>query len=60
MSINDYPIGAQTQPAEPIGPMELHNLTIPVFGRAITVERMTISAGLAQWLAPLVLAELSP
>ena len=60
MSINDYPIGAQTTPAEPIGPVEMHNLTIPVFGRTVTVERMTIPAGLAQWLAPLVLAELSP
>ena len=49
------PITATT-PAEPTGLVELHNLTIPVFGRAITVERMTIPAGLVQWLAPLVLA----
>ena len=58
MSTNDYPIGNQATPAEPIGPVELHNLTIPVFGRAITVERMTIPAGLVQWLAPLVLGRL--
>ena len=60
MSTNDYPIGTQTQPAEPIGPVELHNLAIPLLGRTLTVERVTIPTGLVQWLAPLVLAELSP
>ena len=56
MSTNDYPIGTQTQPAEPIGPVEMHNLAIPLLGRTLTVERVTIPAGLVQWLAPLVLA----
>ena len=60
MSTNDYPIGNQATPAEPIGPVEMHDLTIPVFGRTVTVERMTIPARLVQWLAPLVFAELSP
>ena len=46
--------------AEPIGPMELHVVSIPLLGRTLTVERVTIPAGLVQWLAPLVLAELSP
>ena len=45
--------------AEPIGPMELHVVSIPLLGRTLTVERVTIPAGLVQWLAPLVLAELS-
>ena len=60
MSINDYPIGNQATPAEPIGPVEMHNLAIPLLGRTLTVERVTIPAGLVQWIAPLVLAELSP
>ena len=58
--VNSLPPITAAPSAEPIGPMELHNLAIPLLGRTLTIERMTIPAGLAQWLAPLVLAELSP
>ena len=60
MSTNDYPIGTQTQPAEPIGPVEMHNLAIPLLGRTLTIERMTIPAGLVQWIAQMMLAKVAP
>ena len=58
--VNSLPPITAAPSAEPIGPVELHNLAIPVLGRTVTVERMTIPAGLAQWLSQMMLAKAAP